>query len=67
MAGLSAEAENALATAPTEQLLEAVEMHIDQISPASAYCIAKRVNMLRVERAAPAWSSVARRFTRTRL
>jgi NAD(P)-dependent dehydrogenase (short-subunit alcohol dehydrogenase family) len=54
MAGMSAELEHALATVPTEDLLSTLGP-VDDLDFGASYCMAKRVNQLRVEQAAGAW------------
>jgi NAD(P)-dependent dehydrogenase (short-subunit alcohol dehydrogenase family) len=54
MAGMSAELEHALATVATEDLLSTLGP-VDDLDFGASYCIAKRVNQLRVEQAAGTW------------
>lgn len=56
MAGMSAELEHALATVPTEDLLSTLGP-VDDLDFGASYCLAKRVNQLRVEQAAGAWGA----------
>jgi NAD(P)-dependent dehydrogenase (short-subunit alcohol dehydrogenase family) len=56
LAGMSAELEHALATVPTEDLLSTLGP-VDDLDFGASYCMAKRVNQLRVEQAAGAWGS----------
>jgi NAD(P)-dependent dehydrogenase (short-subunit alcohol dehydrogenase family) len=56
MAGMSPELEHALATVATEDLLSTVGP-VDDLDFGASYCIAKRVNQLRVEQAAGAWGA----------
>jgi NAD(P)-dependent dehydrogenase (short-subunit alcohol dehydrogenase family) len=56
MAGLSPELEHALATVATEDLLSTLGP-VDDLDFGASYCMAKRVNQLRVEQAAGAWGS----------
>jgi NAD(P)-dependent dehydrogenase (short-subunit alcohol dehydrogenase family) len=56
MAGMSAELEHALAAAPTEDLLSMVGP-VDDLDFGASYCMAKRVNQLRVEQAAGVWGA----------
>ena len=55
VAGLDASVERAIATCPAEELLDAIGVPLDTLSPQVAYCIAKRGVHLRVEHAATAW------------
>jgi NAD(P)-dependent dehydrogenase (short-subunit alcohol dehydrogenase family) len=54
LSGLPAAQQHALATAPTDELVQLVG-NVDDLPFGTAYCIAKRVNQLRVEQAATAW------------
>lgn len=54
LAGLAPDKEIALSTVPTEELVATIGP-IDGFDFGATYCIAKRVNQLRVERAAAAW------------
>lgn len=55
-AGLPAEREKALAATPTRELLELPFLEPDTVGdPGSAYALAKRANVLRVQAAAAAW------------
>jgi len=54
MAGLSRKHEHELATVPADQLIRTVGA-VDDLPFGATYCIAKRVNQLRVEQAATAW------------
>lgn len=54
MAGLAPDRELALATVATDDLLETVGS-VEGFDFGTTYCIAKRVNQLRVERAAATW------------
>ena len=56
MAGLSPELEHTLATVRTEELLAALGP-VEDLEFGATYCIAKRVNQLRVEQAAAAWGA----------
>jgi NAD(P)-dependent dehydrogenase (short-subunit alcohol dehydrogenase family) len=56
MAGMSPEREHALATVATVDLLSTVGP-VDDLDFGASYCIAKRVNQLRVEQAAGAWGA----------
>jgi NAD(P)-dependent dehydrogenase (short-subunit alcohol dehydrogenase family) len=56
MAGMSAELEHALATVATEDLLSTLGP-VDDLDFGASYCMAKRVNQLRVEQAAGAWGA----------
>ncbi len=56
MAGLDPAREYALATAPTDELLDTLGP-IDNLDFGTTYCLAKRVNQLRVEQAAAAWGT----------
>jgi NAD(P)-dependent dehydrogenase (short-subunit alcohol dehydrogenase family) len=54
MAGMSRAQEHRLATVSADELVAAVGA-VDKLPFGAAYCIAKRVNQLRVEQAATAW------------
>jgi NAD(P)-dependent dehydrogenase (short-subunit alcohol dehydrogenase family) len=56
MAGMSPELEHALATVATEDLLSTLGP-VDDLDFGASYCMAKRVNQLRVEQAAGAWGA----------
>jgi NAD(P)-dependent dehydrogenase (short-subunit alcohol dehydrogenase family) len=56
MAGMSAELEHALATVATEDLLSTLGP-VDVLDFGASYCMAKRVNQLRVEQSAAAWGA----------
>jgi NAD(P)-dependent dehydrogenase (short-subunit alcohol dehydrogenase family) len=56
MAGMSPELEHALATVATDDLLSTLGP-VDHLDFGASYCIAKRVNQLRVEQAAGAWGA----------
>jgi NAD(P)-dependent dehydrogenase (short-subunit alcohol dehydrogenase family) len=56
ISGLSPEQQHALATVPTEELLSTLGP-IDGLDFGATYCIAKRVNQLRVEQVAAAWGA----------
>jgi NAD(P)-dependent dehydrogenase (short-subunit alcohol dehydrogenase family) len=56
MAGMSPELEHALATVATEDLLSTLGP-VDDLDFGASYCIAKRVNQLRVEQSAGAWGA----------
>jgi NAD(P)-dependent dehydrogenase (short-subunit alcohol dehydrogenase family) len=54
LSGLTPEQERAIAAAPSEGLIALVGP-LDDLPLGASYCIAKRVNHIRVERAAAAW------------
>ena len=56
MAGMSPELEHALATAATEDLLSTLGP-VDHLDFGASYCMAKRVNQLRVEHSAGVWGA----------
>jgi NAD(P)-dependent dehydrogenase (short-subunit alcohol dehydrogenase family) len=56
MGGMSPELEHALATVATEDLLSTLGP-VDDLDFGASYCMAKRVNQLRVEQAAGAWGA----------
>jgi NAD(P)-dependent dehydrogenase (short-subunit alcohol dehydrogenase family) len=56
MAGMSPELEHALATAATEDLLSTLGP-VEDLNFGASYCMAKRVNQLRVEQAAGTWGA----------
>jgi NAD(P)-dependent dehydrogenase (short-subunit alcohol dehydrogenase family) len=56
MAGMSAELEHALAIVATEDLLSTLGP-VEDLDFGASYCMAKRVNQLRVEQAAGAWGA----------
>jgi NAD(P)-dependent dehydrogenase (short-subunit alcohol dehydrogenase family) len=56
MAGMSAELEHALATVATEDLLSTLGP-VEDLGFGASYCMAKRVNQLRVEQAAGVWGA----------
>jgi NAD(P)-dependent dehydrogenase (short-subunit alcohol dehydrogenase family) len=56
MAGMSPELEHALATAATEDLLSTLGP-VEGLDFGASYCMAKRVNQLRVEQSAAAWGA----------
>ena len=56
ISGLSSEQQHALATAPTDELLTILGP-LDDLDFGASYCIAKRVNQLRVEQAAAPWGA----------
>ncbi len=55
MAGLSPQVEYALSTVATDALVDAIGVDPDDLDFGTSYCMAKRANHLRVERAAAAW------------
>jgi len=61
LAGLSPQQEHRLRTAPTDDLIATVGP-VGELGFGASYCIAKRVNQLRVEQAAASWGKVGARL-----